>query len=89
MLSCLLLDKVLFAFHISGWLRVYVSDLRMADEGQVDCQRWTDGGGRSLLNGEVSVGRGAGENLIVDFFFWDTLYVHVNRKRSMTILECW
>ena len=40
---------------------VCVSDLRMADEGQVDCQRWTDGGGRGLLDGEVSVGRGAGE----------------------------
>ena len=38
-----------------------VSDIRMADEGQVDCQRWTDGGGRGLLDGEVSVGRGAGE----------------------------
>ena len=32
----------------------------MADEGQVDCQRWTDGGGRGLLDGEVSVGRGVG-----------------------------
>ena len=40
---------------------VCVSDLRMADEGQVDCQRWMDGGGRGLLDGEVSVGRGAGE----------------------------
>ena len=51
----------MFAFHMSGWLMVCVSDLRMADEGQVDCQRWTDGGGRGLLDGEVSVGRGAGE----------------------------
>ena len=31
MLSCLLLDKVLFAFHMSGWLMVCVSDLRMAE----------------------------------------------------------
>ena len=32
----------------------------MADEGQVDCQCWMDGGGRGKA-GELSVGRGAGE----------------------------
>ena len=44
---------------------VCVSDLRMADEGQVDCQRWTDGGGRGLLDGEDLVGKGAGETKIL------------------------
>ena len=32
----------------------------MADEGQVDCQCWMDGGGRGKA-GELSVGREAGE----------------------------
>ena len=32
----------------------------MADEGQVECQCWMDGGGRGKA-GELSVGRGAGE----------------------------
>ena len=38
---------------------------RMADEGQVDCQRWTYGGRQGLLDGEVSEGRGAGEGKIL------------------------
>ena len=40
--------------------KVCISDIRMADEGQVDCQCWMDGGGRGKA-GELSVGRGAGE----------------------------
>ena len=46
--------------------KVCISDIRMADEGQVDCQCWMDGGGRGKA-GELSVGRGAeeGQHLLV------------------------
>ena len=52
------LSSAVVSFQIEFGLQV--SDIRMADEGQVDCQCWMDGGGRGKA-GELSVGREAGE----------------------------
>ena len=57
------LSSPVVLFQIEFGLQV--SDIRMADEGQVDCQCRMDGGGRGKA-GELSVGREAeeGEHLL-------------------------